>query len=276
MKTIRNKWDLARALSFNCVTLIALGGGAPLASAQNGPSQEGNNPGLLQREQMLPELQMASRKMGDRLTVAGKEQVVLTGTLSDANGPRPVRVTWQVGGWFRLEEMGGQGRVLLFDGAHLKNTKGEIGADERRLLDSLVIGLPENVFWQAANAGVAMRFLGGRFRATDSVAADYSGPYSDLFALYPPADSTRGLFMTETQHVIGLDSDTLLLTRVEHPAGEGGASSDVQTQLLNWTQQAGQWYPATITRLENGQKALQFSITSFQVTAASSIAEFRN
>lgn len=246
------------------------------ALAQQGGTSEGSSPALLRQEQMLPELQTARGKLGDRLTVAGKEQVVFTGTLTDASGPRLARITWQVGGWFRLEELGGLRRVLLFDGANLRNTKGEVGPDEKRLMDSLIIALPENVFWHAANQAVAMRFLGGRFRATDSIADEYAGAYSDLFALYPPSSPAQGLFVAEAQHVIALDSGTLLLASVSHAASAGGNSSEVQTQLSNWTQQAGQWFAGTITRLENGQQTLQFSVTGFQVNAASGVSAFQN
>jgi hypothetical protein len=181
-----------------------------------------------------------------------------------------------VGGWFRVEELGGKLRVLLFDGANLKNTKGGIGADEQRLIDSLIVALPENVFWQAANQAVAIRFLGGRFRATDSVTNDYSGPYSDLYALYPPAEPAQALFMARQQHVIAVDSGTLLLSGLSHAASAEGSSSDVETQLSAWTEQSGQWFPGTITRFEGGQQTLQFSVMSFQVNAASGIGAFQN
>lgn len=246
-------------------------------SAQQGISLEQTTaPGLLNRQQMLPELQLASGKLGDRLTAPGKEQVVLIGRLTDANGPRPLRVTWQVGGWFRLEELGGKERVLLFDGTNLKNSKGSIGPDEQRLIDSLAIALPENVFWQAANQAVATRFLGGHFRATDSMASDYSGPYTDLFAIYPPSDSAVGLFVAQRQHVIGLDSGTLLLASVGHAESDSGTSSDVQTQLSNWIEQARQWFPGVITRLESSRQTLQFVVTNFQVNAAADRTAFQN
>jgi len=166
--------------------------------------------------------------------------------------------------------------VLSFDGVHLRSSKGQIGTDEARLLDSLIVALPENIFWLAANGAVAIRFLGGHFRATDFVDMDYSGPYSDLFAAFPPASPAQALFIVPQQHIIALDSGTQLLTSVSHAATASGSNSDVQTQLSNWILQDGQWFPQTMTRVEGGRQTLQFSITSFQVKTASSVAVFQN
>lgn len=219
----------------------------------------------------MPGLREAKAKLGGRLSVAGEEQVVLSGTLSDASGPRPVRITWQNENLFRLEELGGQQRILLFDGTTLQNTQGTIGDNERQMIDSLIAALPETVFWQAASHGVALRFLGGRFRASNDTSANDTGPFSDLYSFTPRSPAAQTVLSAD-EDLVWIDSDALLISQVTHTDN----GHRIVTQLSNWTAQGAQWYPATITRLEDGQQTLAFQVTGFQVNPASLIAAFRN
>jgi hypothetical protein len=198
--------------------------------------------------------------------------VVLTGTLIDASGSRPVRITWQNGNLFRLEELGGAQRVLLFDGTKLRNTQGTVGDDERRMIDSLIAALPETIFWQSASHSVALRFLGGRFRATEDTSADYAGPFSDVYSLMPGAPAAQAVFGSAGEDLVWIDSDALLIAQVTHTDN----GRHIATQLTNWTAQGAQWYPASITRLEDGQQTLAFQVTGFQVNSASGITLFQN
>lgn len=196
----------------------------------------------------------------------------MSGTFTDAAGSRRLRITWQTGPRFRIEELGGRMRVLLFDGSTLKNTLGAIGDGERRLIETVAGALPEHIFWSAANGTLALRFLGGHFRASDDTSDAYTGPYSDLYALVP-GSAPDSVYANAAEYLVSIDSDSLLIDKVSHSREDG---TQVETRLGNWTEQGAQWFPATIARFENGAQTMQFQVASFQVNAASGISLFQN
>jgi hypothetical protein len=119
---------------------------------------------------------------------------------------------------------------------------------------------------------VAVRFLGGRFRASDDTSDAYTGPYSDLYSLLP-GSTQEPVYANAAEYVVSIDSDSLLINKVSHVSPDG---TQVETRLGGWTQQGAQWFPASIARYENGTQTMLFQAASFQVNAASDISLFQN
>lgn len=111
-------------------------------------------------------LQEAIRKLDGRLQQPEKTRLVITGLLKDGQGERPVVLTWQSPGLFRLEDTVGVRRVVTFDGERTAVSLGSVGNAEQRILESLYSDLPDSIF-AAMTGGTGVRYLGGLFRGRD-------------------------------------------------------------------------------------------------------------
>jgi hypothetical protein len=200
------------------------------------------------------------RKMGGRLTSADRATLSLAGMLTDTGGPRPVQINLQAPGYLRFQDSNNS-RVLTYDGSQWNSKNGTGGQDDSRIQESLLAQLPDSVLLQLANGG-GIRRIGGRFRTDNGKTLNYTGPYWTLYA-YSPA-TRPGLAKgqpLQQSYLIAVDENTWLIAEIRIVTTSSAATQKVtQTKFNNWFQQAGQWYPGEIVRLENGQQVLKLTV----------------
>jgi hypothetical protein len=186
---------------------------------------------------------------------------------SGGSGGTQVAVRWvsEVNGRVRLEEQsGGNTRVLGFDGNRPWLSAGNIAAADLDLLETLLNDTPEYFFFtQATN--VATRFLGARFRFDDGRRSDYRGPYYDV---YQVSDRYQyGANPVTRLRTYCLNSDTLVLDRVQYVVSQGATRTLVETVLSEWKEFQGQAFPTRVVRMEDGRAVLTFSLNAVTTQA---------
>jgi hypothetical protein len=112
--------------------------------------------------------------------------------------------------------------------------------------------------------GKAMRFLGARFRTDDGSAADYAGPYFDIYKI---ADQIQASGQERPAKLYHFNSETLLLERVTYVINRGGAEISVETKLTDWHGAEGQQVARRIERFENGKSVFVLNVRSVQFGA---------
>jgi hypothetical protein len=209
----------------------------------------------------LPAVFAASlQRMGGRLTSADKATTVISGTLTDTSGTVPAQIIVQAPGYLRFQENSGS-RVFTYNGNRWQAKNGKGGQEDQRVEESLLAHSPDSVFLQLANGG-AFRRIGSRFRTDDGTTPNYSGPYWTLYAFTPTG--RQGLSWGEALqqgYFVAIDEKTRLLSEVRVVLQSPGTTAQVtQTKFNNWIQQAGQWYPGEIIRVENARQVLKFTV----------------
>ena len=187
----RNHRVLWPALAIACLVLTALtfAASGKLRSANTkGPgtsSQPAPGPARIKRaayvraSALSPKLVWNLKAMGDRLEKPGKERLSLTGTLTRANDSQAEEVTAVSEFPERLRltrHKGNQTRAIAFDGDKPRAAANSLDTADQDLIETLVYGTAEH-FLDGRMQGMAMRFLGSRFRLDDGLSPDYSGPY---------------------------------------------------------------------------------------------------
>ncbi len=211
--------------------------------------------------------------MGGRMMTADKAQVVLAGSITDSAGTRTAQIVVQSPGYLSYRE--GQGRAITFDGTQFKTKSGPPSADDDRIAESLLAHFPDTVLLQFATGG-GWRRLGSHFRTDGGKAANYTGPYWILFA-FSPSDRpglSRGKALQQ-EIFVAIDEKTGLMSEVR--IAESTAPKQVtvtETLFNNWVQQAGQWFPGQIVRLEGGKQVLSFQTQQVAVGPTSPAAIF--
>ena len=212
--------------------------------------------------------------LGGRLMTADKAQVSMAGNITDGTGTRAAQITVQSPGYLSYRE--GQSRAITFDGTQFKTKSGSPTANDQPILESLLTHLPDSLLLQFATGG-ALRRVGGHFRTDSGKAANYTGPYWTVFA-FSPANRpglTRGQALQQDMF-IALDERTGLISEVRIVATTGSKQTTVtQTQFNNWIQQAGQWFPGQIVRLENGKQVLSFQTKQAAVGLSTAVTAFQ-
>jgi len=205
-----------------------------------------------------PDLAAALQKLGGRMMSANKANTTIAGTVTDASGSRPATIIVQAPGYLRYTESGSS-RVVTFDGSRFNSKSGPLAADDVRVAESLLASFPDMVFLQLARKGF-LRRVGSGFRTDDGRTPNYAGPWWTVYAFGPGA--WQGLSTgqpLQQEFLIAIDAQTWLLSEVRVVDNLGAPDQKVtQTQFSGWFQQGDQWFPGTITRLENGQRVLSF------------------
>ncbi len=262
----------AMALLLCAAAGFAQTGSLTPASGQNGPLWGGGN--FIVPSSLPPEFGAAFQKMGGRMTGAANASVTLSGTLTDANGPRTAQITVQAPGLLRFQD--GNSCVLAFDGNQFQGKNNPGGAGDQRIQESLLANFPDMVFLQLATGG-GLRRIGGGFRTDDGKNPNYTGPYWRLYAFAPgPRPGLKAGQPLQQPIFIALDEQTGLLAEVRVALNAGKANQQVtQTQFQNWFQQSGQWFPGQITRLENGKQVLSFQVQQAGVSGQAAPSLFQ-
>jgi hypothetical protein len=219
------------------------------------------------------ELGIALKRMGGRLMSATSAATSLAGALTDGDGTRPVQITIQAPGDLRFHE-NDTSRTLAFDGKTWQTQNPKGGKDDERIEESLLAHFPDAFFLQLANGG-SLRRIGSRFRTDNGKTPNYTGPYWSVYEYSPAtlANVPAGKALQQS-YLIALDESTWLISEVRVLVTSPGTALQVtQTKFNNWFQQAGQWYPGQIIRVENGQQVLSLTIqqgaTGSQLDASS-------
>lgn len=229
----------------------------------------------VRRSFMLPKLGWALNALGDRLEKPGRERLSAIGTLSRADLPaEEVRVIWEFPDRLRLtRQRGNQTRVIAFDGDQVKAGGNPLDEPEQDLLETLVYGSAEH-FFATQMQGMATRFLGSRFRIDDGSAADYSGPYYDVYKVEDQVNTSTD--QRQQLKFYYFNSDTLLLERVTYEITRNGSTVKVEERLSDWTREQGQRIVRRIERLENGQSVFVLSVGSADLSPSINDGVFAN
>jgi hypothetical protein len=132
------------------------------------------------------------------------------------------------------------------------------------MLETLYDDAPQTMFY-LINQKAAHRFLGARFRADDGTAANFTGPWFDIFDV---AASARAQISTPQRlKRYRFDSTTQLLTKVEYLVT---ANDRVTTEYSGWTISQGQATPRHIIRTNGGTTVFQVDIATALVGPAAS------
>jgi len=236
------------------------------AAAQDGWLKSGS---FIGPHDLTMDLADSLTKMGGRMTAASNANVTVAGTVTDSSGPRAVTITVQSPGYLRYAE---HGRAITFDGKHFTaSSGGQLSTDDLRLVESLLAYFPDTVFLQLARQG-SIRRVGNGFRADNGKAADYQGPWWTIYMFTPSAWEGLAPGQPLQQKIfIAIDEQTSLLSEVRAVDNSGRPDQMVmQTKVGKWFQQGTQWFPGTITRLENGHQVLQFQAS--QASAGTQVA----
>jgi hypothetical protein len=231
-----------------------------------------NGTNLIGSSDLPSQLAASLQLTGARMTSAATAVLTLSGTTTDANGSRSSQITIQAPGCLAYRE--GQTRAVTYDGTAFKAKSGALSTDDERVAESFLAHFPDTVFLQVA-AGGSWRRIGSHFRTDASNSAKYSGAYWTLLAFTPNtrAGLTTGRALQQ-QLFIAIDEHTGFMSEVRVVATTAGQQQVTQTQFSNWSNQSGQWSPATIVRLENGKQVLSFQAQSFAVGAAGPATTF--
>lgn len=199
--------------------------------------------------------------LGERVQRAGKERVILTGTLNRRGTVSSVRITRELPGYLRIDETGGKNKPLVFDLTDLKSDLAIDDDDED--LAEMVDGDTAETFLSQLAPGSTVRKLGDRFNVKGESGF---GSYVDIYEVASPVSLKR-----DKQSVIKhfmFDSNTGLLRRIAYRARVQGRQVLVQTVLADYSQVDGQALPGRITRIVDGATALSFTRGSAVVAAA--------
>jgi hypothetical protein len=215
----------------------------------------------VQMPRLWPELRHALKALGNRLEKPGKERIILSGTLLRAGDahPRPIRISSEFTGRLRLEDQStSPTRVLIFKGHGAGVMNGSLDDLDQAAIETLVYDSAEH-FFIGQMKGMGTRSLGSRFRLDDGEAADYSGPYYDI---YQTTEQIKiGQDVREQTKLYCFNSDTHLLERVQYTLLRNGSETTVEINLSDWSDIEGQKVPGHILRLENNAPMLTLTLT---------------
>lgn len=99
------------------------------------------------------------------------------------------------------------------------------------------------------------RFYGSRFRTDDGTTPNYKGPYYDIYEMVEKAVGSA----SSRVRVYCLNSETLLLEKIQYRITRAGAPIKVETVLSGWKDFQGEKFHTKVSRTENGREV--FAIT---------------
>lgn len=192
---------------------------------------------------------------GDRIQRPGNERMILAGTYTSKGASAGVTITWEVPGRMRVDFSNRNGSPLVFDEVHGPNQGNGFVQDDADVFESLLDDSPE-AFFYGMSRQQAHRFLGGRFRADNGKALNYSGPWFNVYQVWESARSQPG--SPQREKVYFFDSQTGLLNRVEYFLSP---SLKVTTSFSGWKTANGQAYPGHIVRTSGAATVFTIDIT---------------
>ncbi|HEV8589214.1 MAG TPA: hypothetical protein VGQ72_10095 [Pyrinomonadaceae bacterium] len=196
---------------------------------------------------LWPQLRWNLKALGDRLERPGKEQIIITGTLTRAGVTAPVVLNIEAPNRMTLTQQTGlQTQVINFDGT--ESSWIALAAADRDLVETLFFDTAENFFFGQMK-GTATRCLGFRFRPDTQNTA---GPFHDLYAVGPVPDLPSS---SQTPKLFHFNSDTRLLDLITYQT-----AVRVEVKLSDWQETNGQRVARRIERLENGATRMLLTI----------------
>lgn len=199
--------------------------------------------------------------LGDRVQRAGKERLVMTGTLNRKGVNSTLRIVRETPGFLRVDETGGKNKTVTFDLTELKGQTA-IDDDDEELAEMLESDTAENFLLQFA-PGSSVRKLGDRFRVKGETGF---GSEVDVYETVAPILLKRNKEAAWKQYMF--DSHTGLLRRVSYGMKQRGRTVLVQTVLSDYSQVGGYALPGRILRNVNGVLVLTFTRESAVFTTA--------
>ena len=237
-----------------------------LAAAGTGFAQQRRTaapPELLGRGAYPLGVSMYLQPLGDRVTLASKQQLAITATLADSSEKSSVSIQVQQPNKVLIQRAGAKAATLSWDGATSRSTSAAPRKDEDDLLETFASDFPD-AFFSAVMSGGGVRLLGQGFRPA---ARDYAGPAWDVFELLVGAGVRRS-GQTQVKRFY-FDHATRLLgsTRYNLTTAGSGPSGTVwvETHYSSWRELSGTLLPTRVERYEGG--ALRFAIDVTNVTA---------
>jgi hypothetical protein len=223
--------------------------GPPRESTQNAlkalPSKQRS---YVRRGALWPQLRWNLKALGDRLERPGKEQMVISGTLTRAGVTSPVVLNIESSNRMMLTQQSGlQTQVITFDGT--QSSWMALSVPDRVLVETLLFDTAENFFFDQMK-GTATRCLGFRFRPD---VQNTTGPFHDIYIVTP----TVSFSSSQGSKSFHFNSDTRLLDLVTYQT-----TARVEVKLSNWQETSGQKIARRIERVENGSNTMTLTIDS--------------
>jgi hypothetical protein len=231
--------------------------------------------GYIDRRGVWPQLHSALDAYGDRLEKPGKERLIAVGTLSNANTTDnekvPVRLVSEFPDKLRIEKRkGNKIDTTIFDGKKKVKIGDSLEPSEEEELEALAFDSVDH-FMAAHMLGKPLSFLGDRFRLDDGTAANYTGPYYDIYQIAEQQfDANNNDKGTVQQKLYFFNSDTHKLERITYKQG----TIRVAVELAGWQKLNGQVIPTSLTRFEDGRPTIILTISALALMPRANDAAF--
>ena len=224
-------------------------------------AENAKKPVLVSSHRLSSSQRMLLKSAGDRYEKAGKERLVLNGTLDSFNngtkaGSSPARITIEFPDQVKIENLG-NGERVNFDGTSVQKSSGSASKQDLDFLETLLNDSTDG-FFAASLRRASIQSRGAFFKFTDNGKTGYC----NLFELREPV-KVRGTSQPSAK-IYCFDSFTGLLRSVRYYSG----STKIEIRFGDWIVVNGQSIPKTIARLENGKQTLGFG-ASVAATVAS-------
>jgi len=219
--------------------------------------------GYVDRRGIWPQLHSALDAYGDRLEKPGKERLIAVGALSSANTTDnekvPVRLVSEFPDKLRIEKRkGNKIDTTIFDGKMKVKIGDTLESQEEEELEALAFDSIDH-FMAAHMLGKPLSFLGDRFRLDDGAAANYTGPYYDIYQIAEQQfDANNNSKETVQQKLYFFNSDTHKLERITYKKG----TVRVAVELAGWQKLNGQVIPTSLRRFEDGRPTITLTINT--------------
>jgi hypothetical protein len=203
---------------------------------------------------------------GNRFYTPGNERVTLSGVFTDSSGSNNAVLTVEIPGKVRLAISGSTPKVLLFDGTNTNVGGAAAAGADQDVLESIAgDGLEGFFFSFHASAG---HLLGGHFRMDGGKSANYTGPYYDIWEIFPRVAVRAGAPVQ--QKLCYFDSNSGEFYKCRYKIQRNGQTIDAQTRYSQWTKTNGQLLPGRIERFEDGVSVFSFVAASAALAPAAS------
>jgi hypothetical protein len=260
---------------FTARVWMASGTGNALMAAQssqglpftpsNPPKQDRAILGLLQRATVPSSLHGALQTLGNRLEVKGRERVIISGSLRSEASSQEVTFTLVAELPKRLRltlNNDTSSRVVVADGQAVRSNS-PLNSRDYDLIETLIYDTTEHLLLEQETGSMTIRYLGGRFRASENL-ADTPFDIFEASEVLAFGDISR----QQSKHYC-FNSDTWLLERVIYTPEVNHPQRNVEVRMSNWQLIDGQKVATTIERFEN--KAAIFTLTFSRVQFSSQL-----
>lgn len=219
------------------------------------------DPILLGNRALPGYLRGASAALGERLRVAGKEQVVQSGSIALGGTTFPMVAVRQLPNKVRIEIGGAKNRVLGFDGKDSRVTGSPEDLDED-LLESFGEDTAEGLLAEAAE-GMDCRVLTARARPNAKKFPNYSGPSYMVIEAVSVAKARASKEVQVRRYYF--DADTQYLLRTIYLKRKSGQTAMHETRFGDWRVVGGSALPHRVERLVANTSQFVFSSAGSQL-----------